>query len=427
MERPRGRRRPGHGRLRPARRGRGVLHLLRAAGPQPRGADPQRAAAPVDGHPRARRRRRRDLALQRAAHPQHPLRRPGAGARQRGPAQARPRTVVTGGVGITRIFEEAGLPAGVLQLLPGGAEVGQALVSDPHVRVISFTGSTEAGRKVGEAAGRHLKRAHLELGGNSAMVVLADADVEKAVNLAAWGSFFHQGQICMTTGRHLVHESVHDAFVEASRPRPTTSRSATRLRARSPSGRSSTRASATRSTRWSPTRRRAVRPRGGRGDVRRPLLPPHGPGRRHAGPPRLREEIFGPVARCRSPRGGGDRARHRERVRQASRGDASATRQRRLEQARDSARATRSCPRHRRPADRALDARPVELGRERPDRWPRRAIDRTRAAVTTPRATPSTRRAVRRRPHVAASRRRRPRDPLQHADHAPSRSRLRTG
>ena len=126
-----------------------------------------------------------------------------------------PRTVVTGGVGITRIFEEAGLPAGVLQLLPGGAEVGQALVSDPHVRVISFTGSTEAGRKVGEAAGRHLKRAHLELGGNSAMVVLADADVEKAVNLAAWGSFFHQGQICMTTGRHLVHESVHDAFVEA--------------------------------------------------------------------------------------------------------------------------------------------------------------------------------------------------------------------
>ena len=126
-----------------------------------------------------------------------------------------PRTVMTGGVNIVRVFEEAGLPAGVLQLLPGGAEVGQALIADPNVRVISFTGSTQAGRAVGEAAGRHLKRAHLELGGNSAMLVLDDADVEQAVNLAAWGSFFHQGQICMTTGRHLVHDRIYDDFVEA--------------------------------------------------------------------------------------------------------------------------------------------------------------------------------------------------------------------
>ncbi len=126
-----------------------------------------------------------------------------------------PRTVVTGGVNIVRVFEEAGLPAGVLQLLPGSAEVGQALIADPNVRVISFTGSTQAGRAVGEAAGRHLKRAHLELGGNSAMLVLDDADVEQAVNLAAWGSFFHQGQICMTTGRHLVHDRIYDDFVEA--------------------------------------------------------------------------------------------------------------------------------------------------------------------------------------------------------------------
>ncbi len=60
----------------------------------------------------------------------------------------------------------------------------------------------------------HLKRAHLELGGNSALIVLDDADVDEAVNLAAWGSFFHQGQICMTTGRHLVHERLYDDFVE---------------------------------------------------------------------------------------------------------------------------------------------------------------------------------------------------------------------
>jgi benzaldehyde dehydrogenase (NAD) len=126
-----------------------------------------------------------------------------------------PRTVVTGGVSIARVFEEAGLPPGVLQLVPGGAEVGQAMVSDPYVRVVSFTGSTRAGRAVGEAAGRHLKRAHQELGGNSALIILDDADVSSAVNLAAWGSFFHQGQICMTTGRHLVQERLYDDFVAA--------------------------------------------------------------------------------------------------------------------------------------------------------------------------------------------------------------------
>jgi benzaldehyde dehydrogenase (NAD) len=125
-----------------------------------------------------------------------------------------PRTGVTGGVTIARIFEEAGLPPGVLQVLPGGVDVGEALVTHPLVRVISFTGSTAAGRRVGELAGKHLKRAHLELGGNSALVVLEDADVDEAVTLAAFGAFFHQGQICMTTGRHLVHERVYEAFVE---------------------------------------------------------------------------------------------------------------------------------------------------------------------------------------------------------------------
>ncbi|WP_030442259.1 aldehyde dehydrogenase family protein [Actinoplanes subtropicus] len=125
-----------------------------------------------------------------------------------------PRTAVTGGLVLARIFQEAGLPDGLLQVLIGGADVGEALLTDPRVPVISFTGSTEAGRRVGALAGSHLKRAHLELGGNSAMLVLDDADVDAAVNLAAWGSFFHQGQICMTTGRHLVHERLYDDFVE---------------------------------------------------------------------------------------------------------------------------------------------------------------------------------------------------------------------
>ncbi|MFE3521000.1 aldehyde dehydrogenase family protein [Streptomyces sp. NPDC059161] len=125
-----------------------------------------------------------------------------------------PRTAVCGGLALGAVFAEAGLPEGLLHILPGGAETGQALVADPRIPVISFTGSTAAGRRVGEAAGRQLKRAHLELGGNSALVVLADADIEGAVAQATWGSFFHQGQICMTTGRHLVHASLYEEYVE---------------------------------------------------------------------------------------------------------------------------------------------------------------------------------------------------------------------
>ncbi|GER23992.1 aldehyde dehydrogenase [Zafaria cholistanensis] len=123
-----------------------------------------------------------------------------------------PRTNISGGVAIMRVFEEAGLPPGILQLLPGGAEVGQALVEAPEVRVVSFTGSTAAGRKVGEAAGRLLKRAHLELGGNNALLVLPEADLELAASAGAFGSFMHQGQICMSTGRHLVHESLAEDY-----------------------------------------------------------------------------------------------------------------------------------------------------------------------------------------------------------------------
>ncbi|MFB9902822.1 benzaldehyde dehydrogenase [Allokutzneria oryzae] len=125
-----------------------------------------------------------------------------------------PRTAVCGGVALARIFEEAGLPDGLLHVLPGDAETGAALVTDPNVRIISFTGSTAAGRAVGELAGRHLKRAHLELGGNSALIVLADADLDVAVGAGAHGSFFHQGQICMAVGRHLVHESLYESYVD---------------------------------------------------------------------------------------------------------------------------------------------------------------------------------------------------------------------
>ena len=124
-----------------------------------------------------------------------------------------PRTAVSGGVVLVRIFQEAGLPDGLLSLLPGGSDIGEAVVTAPEVSVVSFTGSTKAGRLVGRAASEHLKRVHLELGGNSALVVLPGADLAKAASAGAFGSFGHQGQICMTTGRHLVHQSLHDNYV----------------------------------------------------------------------------------------------------------------------------------------------------------------------------------------------------------------------
>jgi benzaldehyde dehydrogenase (NAD) len=123
-----------------------------------------------------------------------------------------PRTAISGGAMFARVFEEAGLPAGVLQVLPGGADVGEALVVEPAVRVIAFTGSTRAGRAVGALAGQHLKRAHLELGGNSALIVLPDVDVRAAASVGAWGTFAHSGQICMATSRHLVHRDIADEY-----------------------------------------------------------------------------------------------------------------------------------------------------------------------------------------------------------------------
>src|SRR5690242_5740044 len=123
-----------------------------------------------------------------------------------------PRTAISGGAMFARVFEEAGLPTGVLQVLPGGADVGEALVVEPAVRVIAFTGSTRAGRIVGALAGQHLKRAHLELGGNSALIVLPDVDVTAAASVGAWGTFAHQGQICMATSRHLVHRDIAEEY-----------------------------------------------------------------------------------------------------------------------------------------------------------------------------------------------------------------------
>ena len=125
-----------------------------------------------------------------------------------------PRTAVCGGFSIARLFQEAGLPEQVLHVLPGDAAAGAALCSDDNIAMIQFTGSTAAGRKVGETAGRHLKKVSLELGGKNTLIVLDDADLDLAASNAAWGSYLHQGQICMATGRILVHEKVAEAFAD---------------------------------------------------------------------------------------------------------------------------------------------------------------------------------------------------------------------
>ncbi|QUD90254.1 aldehyde dehydrogenase family protein [Phenylobacterium montanum] len=125
-----------------------------------------------------------------------------------------PHTPVTGGVLLARIFETAGLPPGVLSVLPGGAEVGEALLAAPAVRMVTFTGSTAVGRRVGELGGRALKKVALELGGKSPLIILDDCDLDLAASAGAFASFFHQGQICMAAGRHVVLRSVADAYVE---------------------------------------------------------------------------------------------------------------------------------------------------------------------------------------------------------------------
>ena len=125
-----------------------------------------------------------------------------------------PRTPITGGFLIARLFEEAGLPPGCLQVLPGEAAAGEALCTDPNVAMISFTGSSGVGRRVGELAGKHLKKVTLELGGKNPLIVLDDADLDVTISNIAWGCFFHQGQICMSAGRVLVQRSIADALLE---------------------------------------------------------------------------------------------------------------------------------------------------------------------------------------------------------------------
>ncbi|PIM71039.1 aldehyde dehydrogenase [Streptomyces sp. JV178] len=124
-------------------------------------------------------------------------------------------TPITGGTLVAKIFEEAGLPAGLLNVVVTDiAEIGDAFIEHPIPRVISFTGSDKVGRHVATVAASHFKRVVLELGGNSALVVLDDADVDYAVDAAVFSRYVHQGQVCMAANRVLVDRSVRDEFTE---------------------------------------------------------------------------------------------------------------------------------------------------------------------------------------------------------------------
>jgi len=119
------------------------------------------------------------------------------------------------GMKIAEIFAEAGLPPGVLNIVPGdGPTLGDAIVSDPRVKMVLFTGSTAVGRQLAVKCAQHGKRIALEMGGKSPLVILKDADLTYAVNTACFGMFIHQGQICMAGSRVIVEAPIYDAFLE---------------------------------------------------------------------------------------------------------------------------------------------------------------------------------------------------------------------
>jgi aldehyde dehydrogenase (NAD+) len=117
-------------------------------------------------------------------------------------------------VNFVRILEDAGIPRGVVNLVTGGGgDVGDAMVVDPATRVVSFTGSTEVGRRVSEQAAPSFKKVHLEMGGKNVIMVMDDADLELAVEGCLWGGFGTSGQRCTAASRVVVHEKVYKAFL----------------------------------------------------------------------------------------------------------------------------------------------------------------------------------------------------------------------
>ncbi|MGB5875207.1 MAG: aldehyde dehydrogenase family protein [Bacteroidota bacterium] len=127
------------------------------------------------------------------------------------PASDTPATATT----LVEILLEAGVPEGVINIVHGGgSEVGVAIVGHPDVDLVSFTGSTMVGKKISEVAASTLKRVSLELGGKNAQLVMNDADLDLALDGVLWGAFGTTGQRCTATSRLILHEGIHDTFME---------------------------------------------------------------------------------------------------------------------------------------------------------------------------------------------------------------------
>lgn len=126
-------------------------------------------------------------------------------------------TPFCGGLFFAEVLEEAGVPPGVFNVVTSSrdrvAEMGDELVENPLIKGISFTGSTPVGRSIAAKAGAHLKKCCVELGGKDSLIVLDDADMERATSSASFGGFMHQGQICMSVEKVLVHESIYHDFL----------------------------------------------------------------------------------------------------------------------------------------------------------------------------------------------------------------------
>jgi len=113
-----------------------------------------------------------------------------------------------------KVLEEAGVPAGVVNLVTGGPAIGETLTTHPDVAVVSFTGSTAVGKLVNQNAAPFFKKVHLEMGGKNAIMIMDDANLDLALEGCLWGGFGTTGQRCTAASRVIVHEQVHDRFVE---------------------------------------------------------------------------------------------------------------------------------------------------------------------------------------------------------------------
>lgn len=131
------------------------------------------------------------------------------------PSEETPR----GAVELAKVYIEAGVPAGVFNVVHGDGDTGNWLTTHPDIEKVSFTGEVGTGRKVMEAAAANLKDVTMELGGKSPLIVFDDADISQAVSAAMLGNFYTQGEVCTNCTRVFVHESVYDAFVSELKTR----------------------------------------------------------------------------------------------------------------------------------------------------------------------------------------------------------------